>query len=108
MVAYLEKAKVLNLNDLDKSCALIQEHECWHFGQVSLYKGCRITGTVSVEFLAELSIKQQLGVMELEQETSWMDPIIEYSKNDKLLENKTEARVLRLRGACNVIYDDKW
>ena len=46
-------------------------------------------------------------MMELEQETSWMDMIIAYLKNGELLENKTEARILRLKAACYVIYDDK-
>ena len=62
---------------------------------------------MSVEFLAEPSIKQLPEVMELEQEPSWMDPIISYLKNNELPENKTEARILRLKVACYVIYDDK-
>ena len=46
--------------------------------------------------------------MELEQEPSWMDPIIAYLKNDELLENKIEARILRLKVARCVIYDDNY
>ena len=36
-----------------------------------------------------------------------MDPIIAYLKNDKVPEGKTEARILRLKVTCYVLYDDK-
>ena len=36
-----------------------------------------------------------------------MDPIIAYLKNGKLPENKIKARILRLKAARYVIYDDK-
>ena len=36
-----------------------------------------------------------------------MDPIVAYLKTEKLLENKTEARILRLKAARYVIYDNK-
>ena len=62
---------------------------------------------VSVEFLAESNIKQWPKVMELDHEPSWMDHIVTYLKNRKLPENKTEARVLRLKAARYIIYDDK-
>ena len=45
--------------------------------------------------------------MELEQEPSWMDSIIAYLKTCELPENKTKARILRLKAARYVIYDDK-
>ena len=45
--------------------------------------------------------------MELEQEPSWMDPIVTYLKTSKLLRNKTEVRILRMKVARYVIYDDK-
>ena len=45
--------------------------------------------------------------MELIREPSWMDPIIAYLKNDKLPEEKSEARILRLKAARYVLYDDK-
>ena len=35
-----------------------------------------------------------------------MDPIIAYLKNGELPENKNEARILRLKAAHSVIYDD--
>ena len=36
-----------------------------------------------------------------------MDPIIAYLKNGELPDNKTEARILRLKAARYVIYDNK-
>ena len=45
--------------------------------------------------------------MELVQEPSWMDPIIAYLNNDEVLEEKTEARILLIKAACYVLYDDK-
>ena len=67
----------------------------------------KLLDAVSVEFLAEPSIKQWPEVMELEQEHTWKDLIIAYLKNSELLENKMEARNLRLKAAHYVIYDDK-
>ena len=36
-----------------------------------------------------------------------MDPIIIYLKNDELPEGKIESRILRLKVAHYVLYDDK-
>ena len=36
-----------------------------------------------------------------------MDPIITYLSNDELPEGRTEARILRLKVARYVLYDDK-
>ena len=46
---------------------------------------------VSVEFLAEPRICPQQGIMELTQESSWMDPIVAYLKTGKQPEDKTKA-----------------
>ena len=62
---------------------------------------------VSVEFLAEPSIKPQLEIIELIREPSWMDLIIAYMKNGELPKEKTEACILRLKAARYVVYDDK-
>ena len=45
--------------------------------------------------------------MELTQEPLWMDPIITYLKNGELLEEKIETRILRLKTARYVLYDNK-
>ena len=58
---------------------------------------------VSMEFL----IRQRPEVMELVQKPSRMNPIIAYLKNGMLPEGKTEARILRLKAALYVLYDDK-
>ena len=67
----------------------------------------KLLDTVSVEFLVEPSIRPQPKIIELMQEPSWMDPIIAYLKNGELPEEKTEARILRLKVARYVLYDDK-
>ena len=66
-----------------------------------------LLNVVFVEFLAELSIRQQPKVMELVQEPSWMDPIATYLKNDEMPKDKTKARILRLKATCYVLYNDK-
>ena len=60
-----------------------------------------------MEFLAEPSIHPQYGVMELTQEPPWMDPIVQLLKIGEQLEDKTKARMLRLKAAHYVLYDDK-
>ena len=40
-------------------------------------------------------------------EPSWMDTIVTYLKTGKQLEDKIEARILRLKVARYVLYDDK-
>ena len=70
-------------------------------------KDVELLDEVSMEFLAKPSIRQQLEIMELVQEPSWMDLIIVYLKSGELFEGKTEARILRLKVACYMLYDDK-
>ena len=62
---------------------------------------------MSVGFLAKPSIRQQPEVMDLVQEPSWMDPIVAYLKNGEVPEGKTKARILRLKAAHYVLYNDK-
>ena len=45
--------------------------------------------------------------MELTQEPSWMDLIVAYLKTSKQPEDKTKARILRLKVARYILYDDK-
>ena len=45
--------------------------------------------------------------MELTQEPLWMDPIVAYLKTGEQPEDKTEARILRLKAAHYVLYNDK-
>ena len=54
---------------------------------------------VSMEYLVEPSIHPLPGIMELTQESSWMDSIVVYLKN--------EACVLRLKAARYALYDNK-
>ena len=59
-----------------------------------------------MEFLADPSIHQQQGIMELTRELSWMDPIIAYLKTGKQPKDNMEARILQLKAARYVLYDD--
>ena len=45
--------------------------------------------------------------MELTHEPLWMDLIVEYLKTGEQPEDKTEARILRLKAARYVLYSDK-
>ena len=60
-----------------------------------------------MEYLVEPSIHPQLGIIELTQGPSWMDPIVMYLKIGEQPKDKTEARILQLKAACYVFYDDK-
>ena len=46
--------------------------------KLALTRDAKLLDAVSVESLAESSIRQQLEIMKLTQEPSWMDPIIAY------------------------------
>ena len=70
-------------------------------------RDAKLLDPVSVEFLAEPSIKQQIEVIELVQEPSWMGLIIAYLKNSELPKGKTKAQILRLKVARYVLYDGK-
>ena len=45
--------------------------------------------------------------MKLTQEPSWVDLIVAYLKTGKQPEDKTDARILRLKAARYVLYNDK-
>ena len=110
MATYLEKAKELLGSISVVSVEVVPRSKnanAYALAKLSSTRDVELLDTVLVEFLAEPNIKQRPEMMELEQEPSWMDPIIVYLKNDKLPKNKMEARVLRLKAACYVIYDDK-
>ena len=69
-------------------------------------KDVELLNVVSMEFLPKPSINQRQVVMELDQEPSWMDLILTYLKIGELLDDKIEAKVLRVKDAHNVVYDD--
>ena len=70
-------------------------------------KDADLLDAVFVEFLAELSIYPQQGVMELTQEPLWMDPIVAYLKTGKQPDDKIEVRILQLKVARYILYDNK-
>ena len=73
----------------------------------ALVKLASTKDAVSMEFVAEPSIRRQFEIMELTQEPSWMDPIVTYLRNDELPKGKTEACILRLKAALYTLYDNK-
>ena len=97
MTAYLEKAKELMGTIPTTSIEVIQRSKNVNadvLAKLASMKDAELLNTVSVEFLAEPSIKWQPEVMVLAKEPSWMDPTVVYLRNNKLPEGKTEARLL--------------
>ena len=70
-------------------------------------RDANLVDAVSVEYLAKINIHLQQGIMELTQELLWMDPIVAYLKTGEQAEDKTEARILRLKATRYVLYEDK-
>ena len=62
---------------------------------------------VSVEYLVEPIIHSQPGIMDLTQEPSWMDRIVVYLKIGEQPEDRTKSRILWLKAARYVLYDNK-
>ena len=56
--------------------------------KLALTRDTKLLDVVSIELLAEPSIKQQPEIMELIQEPSWMEPIAVYLKNGEVPEDK--------------------
>ena len=71
--------------------------------KLALTRDSELLDIVSVEFLAEPSIKPKQEIMELMRETSWMDPIITYLKNGELPEEKTNY----IEATRYMLYDNK-
>ena len=110
MAAYLEKVKGLMETFLINSIKVISRSKNANtdaLARLASTRDSELLDTVSVEFLSKPSIKPKLEIMELMQESSWMDPIIAYLKSDELPEENTEARILRLKAARYMLYDDK-
>ena len=110
MVAYLEKARNLIKSFPLFTIEMIPRVNNSHvnaLAKLASTKDAELLDVVSVEFLAEPSINQQPVVMELNQEPLWMDLILAYLKSSELPEDKTEAKLLRIKVARYVIYDDK-
>ena len=110
MVANLEKEKRLMKSIPTTSIEVIPQSKNANsdaLAKLASTKDAELLDTVLVEFLAEPSIKRQQEIMELVKEPSWMDPIILYLKNGKFPEGKIEARILRLKAPCYVLYDNK-
>ena len=110
MAAYLEKAKGLMETFSIASIKVIPWSKNANVDALTKLASTRdaeLLDVVSVEFLAKPSIKLQSEIIELTWETSWMDPIIAYLKNDKLPEKKTEAHILRPKATHYMLYDDK-
>ena len=87
MVTYLEKAKELIATTSAITIEVVlrlKNANTDALAKLASIKDVELLNVVSVEFLAKPSIKQRYEVMELEQEPSWMDPIVAYLKNGEL------------------------
>ena len=110
MAAYLEKAKGLIKTFRITSIEVIPLFKNVNtdaLTKLASTRDSKLLDVVSIEFLAEPTIKPQPEIMELMQEPSWMDPVISYLKNDELPEEKTKPRILQLKATRYVLYDDK-
>ena len=79
MVAYLEKAKELMGSILAVSIDVVPRSKNVNaeaLAKLASTKDTELLNAISVEFLVEPSIKQRQDIMKLEEEPSWMDPII--------------------------------
>ena len=110
MAAYLDKAKKQLSSFSAASIEVMQRSQNSNvdsLAKLALTRDADRVDAVFVEFLAEPSIQPQQGVMELTKEPSWMDPIVAYLKTGEQSEDKTEARILWLKVARYVLYNDK-
>ena len=110
MAAYLEKAE----EQLSLFFATLIEviMRCMNLNidalaKLASAKDTNLLDAVSVEYLAEPNIHLQSRIVELTQEPLWMDPIVAYLKTGEQPEDKTEARILQLKAAHYVLYDNK-
>ena len=79
MATYLEKAKELMGSISAISIEVMpQSRNVDALAKLASIKDAELLDAVSVEFLAEPSVKEWPEVMELEQKPSWIDPIIAY------------------------------
>ena len=110
MVAYLKKAKDLIRSFPSFTIEVILRSKNSYADtlvKLAFTKNAKLLNAISVKFLSEPNINQRPTVIELEREPLWMDPILAYLKTSKLPEDKTKARILRVRVAHYVIYNDK-
>ena len=110
IATYLEKAKELIRSISTFTIKVVPRSKNSHAdacAKLPSTKDAELLNVVSVVFLSEPSISQRPKVIELEQESSWMDPIVAYLKTCEFPGNKTEVKMLRMKAACYVIYDDK-
>ncbi|XP_022854655.1 uncharacterized protein LOC111375964 [Olea europaea var. sylvestris] len=92
--------KVHDLQRKFKSCEIVK---------ISRVENCRadalsrlvfmgingLDGTVHVRIVTESSINQTVGIMDIDNEPSWMDPIVDFIKHGSLPTNLRAARSIR-------------
>ena len=110
MVAYFDNAKEQLSLFSTVSIKVIPRSKNSNVGALAKLASTKDTDLLdafSVEFLAELNIHPQQGIMELTQEPLWMDLIVTYLKIGEQPKDKTEAQILWLKAVRYVLYDDK-
>ena len=110
MVVYLKKTRSLIQIFLVFIIEVIPRAKNSHvnaLAKLASTEDAELLSTVSVKFLVKPNINQQPMKMELDQQPLWMDPILAHLKMGELSNDKTEAKILRIKVARYVIYDDK-
>ena len=110
MAAYLEKENVKLSSFSVASIEVIPRSKNLNTDALAKLASTRdayLLDAISVEFLVEPSIFPQQGIIEITQESSWINPIVAYLKTGGEPEDKTKARILWRKAACYVLYDDK-
>ena len=73
----------------------------------ALAKEASATGAMDefeeVQYILSIDLSE---VQQIEDRENWMNPIVSYLKDGKLLEGKDEARKLRVRAARYVLMDE--
>ena len=113
MAAYLQKVK--DLLSTFRSYTIqqvlrVQNAQADALARLASTKDIELLKVIPAEFLNEPSIHpadQPQTINCTTMTDTWMTPIIQYLKDGQLLEDKSKARLLRLKAARYILYDDR-
>ncbi|PON59713.1 hypothetical protein PanWU01x14_157700, partial [Parasponia andersonii] len=111
MIAYLKKVQQLFLTFSTYDIQLLPRTKNTRadaLAKLASTKDAELLKVVPVEFLISPSIEEEPQViMPVDEEPSWMDPIIRYMQNGDLPEDKDDVRRLRMKAARYIIQDEQ-
>ncbi|XP_052197302.1 uncharacterized protein LOC127804475 [Diospyros lotus] len=103
MVAYLQKVRELLATFEKYEMHQIPHSQNSHadaLARLATARDAEFLGDIPVDFLATLSTEQRVETLVITvSQNSWMTPILEYLRDEKLSEDKLEARRLRAQAA---------